>query len=232
MNKAKAIVIFQKLEDAKMNRKLFTIIILSAIMIASGILTAPLLAQSHSSAPKLPKGDYPLSIDGKATLVGKWVCGGEAKVIASAGPAADPVPGLASGLQSVAVTTSVPEIDCGDSTMNSHLRKALKYKEFPEIKYQALKYTLVDNGAAVQTSGELTIAGVTKPIDLGAKLIPLPGEGTRLTGRVEINMLDFGIKPPSLFFGALKVANVVTVQFNTVIQLPRELTQALFPKPQ
>jgi len=161
-------------------------------------------------------------------MVGKWACGGDAKVDAVPESVADPASGLAGAVQKVVVTTSVPGIDCGDSTMNKHLRKALKDKEFPEIKYQALKYTLVDDGSAVQTSGELTIAGVTKPVGLGAKLIQVPGGGTRVVGRVEINMLDYGVKPPSLFFGALKVANVVTVQFDTVVQLPREVTQILF----
>jgi len=116
--------------------------------------------------------------------------------------------------------------------MNKHLRKALKDEEFPEIHYQALKYTLIENGAAVQTSGDLTIAGVTKPVGLGAKLIPVPGGGTRVVGKVDINMRDFGVKPPSLFFGALKVRDVVTVKFDTVVRLPHEMTQALFPNNQ
>jgi polyisoprenoid-binding protein YceI len=112
--------------------------------------------------------------------------------------------------------------------MNKHLRKALKDKDFPEVRYEALQYTLVDNGGAVQTSGELTIAGVTKPVGFGAKLIPLPEGGTRVVGKVEINMRDYGVKPPSVFFGALKVADIVTVRFDTVVRLPHEVTQALF----
>jgi hypothetical protein len=216
--------------EIKMKSKLFIISALSIIMIASGSLTSPLLAEPPDTTPKLHKNDYALTIDGTATLVGKWACGGDARVEATPGQIAEPVPGLATGLQSVAVTTSVPDIDCGDSTMNKHLRKALKYNDFPEIRYRALKYTLVDGGAAVQTSGELTIAGVTRTVDLGAKLIPLPGDGARLTGKVEIDMRDYGVKPPSLFFGALKVANLVTVQFNAVINLPQELAQALFAK--
>jgi polyisoprenoid-binding protein YceI len=213
-----------------MNTKHFTISRLVLALIVAAALTGTLLAQSQNSAPKMPNKNYMLTIDGTATMVGKWACGGDANVDAKPAASAQPVPGLPEGVQTVMVTASVPGIECGDSTMNKHLRKALKMDEYPEIRYQAEKYTLVDNGSAVQTSGELTIAGVTKPVGLGAKLIPLPEGGTRVVGTVEINMADFGVKPPSLFFGALKVANVVSVKFDTVVRLPHEVTEALFPK--
>jgi polyisoprenoid-binding protein YceI len=201
---------------------LLAIIVISAWTVAG-------FAKSQESAPKASGKDYQITIDGTATMVGAWACGGDAEVEAKPAPSGEPVPGLAAGVQTVIVTTAVPAIDCGDSTMNKHLRKALKDDKFPEVRYQALKYTLIDGGAAVQTSGELTIAGVTKPVALGAKLIPIPGGGTRVVGEVEINMRDYGVKPPSLFFGALKVADIVTVRFNAVVQLPHEMTQTLFP---
>ena len=212
-----------------MNTKYFTISRLAVALIVVAALAGAGFAQSTSSAPKLPNKNYQITIDGTASMVGKWACGGDAIVEAKPTQSAEPVPGLAAGVQTVVVTTSVPAIDCGDSTMNKHLQKALKENQFPEIRYQALKYTLVDNGTAVQTSGELTIAGVTKPIALGAKLVPLPDGGARVVGNVDINMRDYGVKPPSLFFGALKVADVVSVKFDAVVRLPREMTQALFP---
>jgi polyisoprenoid-binding protein YceI len=213
-----------------MNTRHFTTSRLVLAMLVAVALTGTLLAQSQNSAPKMPNKNYMLTIDGTATMVGKWACGGDAKVEAMPLASAQPVPGLPEGVQTVTVTASVPDIECGDSTMNKHLRKALKMDQYPEIRYQAEKYTLIDNGGAVQTSGELTIAGVTKPVGLGAKLMPLPEGGTRVMGTVEINMTDFGVKPPSLFFGALKVTKTVTVRFDTVVRLPHEVTQALFPK--
>jgi polyisoprenoid-binding protein YceI len=213
-----------------MDKKHFTILLMFVVVVAvAGIVMVPAPAFGQpSSAPKPPKDHYQLTIDGTATMVGDWVCGGDARVQAVPTQSAEPVPGLASGVQMVVVTASVPDIDCGDNTMNKHLRKALKEKEFPEVRYEAKEYALVDNGAAVQTSGDLTIAGVTKPVGLGAKLIPVEEGGTRVVGEVEINMRDYGVKPPSVFFGVLKVADVVTVKFDTVVRLPQEMTEALF----
>lgn len=202
----------------------------STLVFAMSII-AVLAPTAFAQAPTPPKGlnkAYALTIDGTATMVGKWACGGDAKVEARPAHSATPVPGLPEGVQMVSVTASVPGIECGDSTMNKHLRKALKMENYPEIRYVADKYSLVDNATAVQTSGQLTIAGVTKPVALGAKLIPQPEGGVRVVGNVEINMTEYGVKPPSLFFGTLKVANVVTVKFDTVVRLPEEVTQDLF----
>ena len=204
----------------------------AALTLAAALMVGTLadagLAETGGPEPKI-SDDHPITISGTATMVGPWTCAGDAKIEAQQSQSADPVPGLAAGIQTVTVSTFVPGIDCGDATMNKHLRRALKEEEFPEVRYRALKYSLIDNGAAVQTSGELTIAGVTRPVAFGAKLTPLPEGGTRVFGRVQINMRDFGVKPPSVFFGALKVADVVTINFNASVKLPQELTRALFP---
>ena len=197
-----------------------------AILIA-GVTAIPIFGQPQTSAPKLPKANYPLTIDGTATLVGNWKCGGSADVQAKPNRTIEPVPGLGSGVQTVMVTTIVSAIDCGDLTMNKHLRKALRDAEYPKIQYKSLKYTLIENGTAVRSSGELTIAGVTKPVELGAKLIALPDGGTRVVGKVQINMRDYGVKPPSLFLGTLNVADVVIVRFDTVVRFPQEVSRAL-----
>ena len=109
--------------------------------------------------------------------------------------------------------------------MNKHLRKALKEKDHPEITFQTDKYTLENGGGEVKALGELTIAGVTKPIELDAQLTPLPEGGVRVVGKVDIEMKDYSVKPPSLLFGTLKVANDVSVKFDTVIQPPQEVAQ-------
>ena len=47
----------------------------------------------------------------------------------------------------------------------------------------------------------------------------------RVVGKVDIEMKDYSVKPPSLLFGTLKVANDVSVKFDTVIQPPQEVAQ-------
>ena len=201
---------------------------ISITMFFIASIAGRLSAESQFYAPKVPEKSYSLIIDGTATLVGKWTCGGDAKVETRNDWAAGPVAGGNTEMLMVVVTASVPAIECGDSKMNEHLKKALKMEDFPEIRYQGKNYTLVDDGDAVQSSGELTIAGVTKPVGLGAKLIRLPGGSMRVVGQVEVNMLDYEVKPPRLFFGVLKVADTVLVSFDTVVSLTDDVTRSLF----
>jgi polyisoprenoid-binding protein YceI len=65
------------------------------------------------------------------------------------------------------------------------------------------------------TKGELTVAGVTKPIDMVVTLTPMEGNKLKATGSKELKMTDFGMKPPAptLGLGLIKTADEVTVSF-------------------
>ena len=58
--------------------------------------------------------------------------------------------------------------------------------------------------------GELEFAGRTNPIEF--KL--MPGDDGHITGRATVKQSDWGIKPYSALFGALKVADEVEVTFD------------------
>lgn len=181
-------------------------------------------ADRNPTKPSQLAGNHPIIIGGTASVVGQWSCGADIDIQAVPDPSEPIAPGLSTGVQ-IAAVASVPAIDCGDSTMNKHMRKALKDTAFPEIRFKSDKYTLINNGQEVRTSGELTIAGVTRPIELTAKLTPLSGGGIRAEGKVSINMEDFGVKPPSLFLGTMKVAKAVTISFDTSVKLHDQTTQ-------
>jgi polyisoprenoid-binding protein YceI len=61
-----------------------------------------------------------------------------------------------------------------------------------------------------EISGELTLNGVTRPLrfELDAPV------GGRLTGSAVVKQSDWGIKPYTTLFGALKVADEVVVSFD------------------
>jgi len=200
---------------------------IAAITISVLLVTAGAQANTKDDEnPKAPHavGNRPILINGTATMVGRWSCGGDVKIQTTPDPSEPPAPGLPTGVR-VSAVTSVPAIDCGDATMNKHLRKALKDDLFPEIRFKTDKYDLIENGKAVRTAGELTIAGVTKPVEIEATLTPV-SDGTRVSGKIDVNMTDFGVKPPSLFFGSLKVAQTVSIQFDTVVRSPSQVSQS------
>lgn len=115
----------------------------------------------------------------------------------------------------VRVTSLVQNIDCGDKTMNKHLRNALKWEEFPEIIFQ-MKEAVI-NRVIARVLGDLSIAGVTRPVELQAKLERTAQEGANVSGNVEINMKDYNITPPSLMLGMLKVDPKISLNFINVV---------------
>jgi hypothetical protein len=59
-----------------------------------------------------------------------------------------------------------------------------------------------------QAKGDLSIAGKSSDVT-----VPLSISGDKISGSIQLNQSDFGIKPFSTMMGALKVTNQVTVEF-------------------
>ena len=60
-----------------------------------------------------------------------------------------------------------------------------------------------------QVRGELELLGKTAPVSFTLQT----GDDGRLTGSARLTQSDWGIKPYSALFGALKVADEVEVEF-------------------
>ena len=115
----------------------------------------------------------------------------------------------------VTVTVSAAQLDCRNGTMNSHMLKALKATENPQIVFRMQSYDLAAAGAGMAGTlqGELTLGGVTRPIVVEAVAAD-GGDGTLLvTGKHVLKMTEYGLKPPSLMLGTMKVGDAVTVGF-------------------
>ncbi len=78
--------------------------------------------------------------------------------------------------------------------MNEHMRKALKATEHTTIRFALDTYELTRSSAVAGT---------------------LQG---RVTGKVPVKMTDWGIKPPTLMLGTMKVGPTVTVNFDLQLQ--------------
>lgn len=120
----------------------------------------------------------------------------------------------ASIVKAASLVIPVAGIDCRNGTMNGHMRKALKATENPQIKWRMDSYKV--EGATVVIDGFLTIAGKENPVQLrGAG--SMDNGILRLKGTKQIKMTEYGVKPPSLMLGTMKVGNQVTVGYDIVL---------------
>jgi polyisoprenoid-binding protein YceI len=105
------------------------------------------------------------------------------------------------------------------SIMNNNTYKALKADANPEITIMlnspVRSIPSQVNAAPVSASVNLTIAGVTKSIDMVAK-VSIQEQGKLVfEGSKTIDMTEYNIKPPTALFGALKTGKDITISFKT-----------------
>ncbi len=153
-------------------------------------------------------------IEGTST-VHDWEC----QVGQFAG-ALDAEPGE-NGLAKISGTTlavTVNGIDCDNGTMNGKVRDALGSSP--------IRYTLTSatSGAptsegwfTIRTTGQLTIAGATQPVQMDVKGKAIDGGRFRFTGQHALKMTDFGVDPPTALLGTLKTGDQVTVHFDATV---------------
>ena len=120
----------------------------------------------------------------------------------------------------VEVTVPAEKLDCRNGTMNEHMRKALKAKEFPTVVFRAASYDLarVSDTVTVTLTGTLTLGGVDKPITVNAQARPGSDGTLVVSGTREVRMKEFGLKPPTLMLGTMKVDEKITVGFEVVLK--------------
>jgi polyisoprenoid-binding protein YceI len=117
-------------------------------------------------------------------------------------------------VKSASLTVPVAQLDCGNKTMNEHMRKALKAEANPQISWKMTSYEV--QGANVVINGKLTIAGKENAIELRGT--GSADNGTiRFKGSKQFKMTEYGVKPPSLMLGTMKVGDPVTVSFDLVL---------------
>lgn len=185
-----------------------------------GLLLAGLFAATGVQA-QAPAGQ--LEISGTST-VRSWKCtDSEFKTTLEASANfEDQVLAGQKAVDRVALTFPVAKIDCHNGTMDEHMEKALKEKQHPTIHFSMKAYDIgqaVESGEVpAKVSGEMTIAGQTKPVELQVAISKAADGGLRVQGTQDLKMTDFGVKPPTLFFGTLKVGDAVHVKFDLVLR--------------
>ena len=104
----------------------------------------------------------------------------------------------------------------GKNGMDKNTFKALNTKDYQNITYKLKSVESINAKSSgeytVNTTGDLMLAGVTKPISLvfDAKIVQ---SMITLSGEKEINMTDYKIEPPKALFGTITTGEKVIIKF-------------------
>src|ERR1700734_504534 len=97
------------------------------------------------------------------------------------------------------------------SMMNNNTYKALKADKNPEIIFRiTTPVTSIKAGlptTTISVKGNLTIAGVTNPVTMQVNASIQDHTVLSFEGSQIIKMSDYGVTPPTAFFGMLKTGN-------------------------
>ena len=168
-----------------------------------------LLAESPAAAQP---STVEFTVSGTSTIRG-WTCSvsGTAEVTPGS---STPAPGFAAGVQSATLTVPVADFECPDETMTEHLLEAMKPAEFAEITFRLDGYEASGQGA--EASGALTIQKVTTAVSFPIALTA-SGAGVEIAGELRLDMTAYGVEPPVVMLGLLRVRPQIRIEFEGIL---------------
>jgi polyisoprenoid-binding protein YceI len=109
--------------------------------------------------------------------------------------------------------------------MDNKTYEAFNSDKNPNIQYRLTNTKITGSGEyTVVANGNLTMAGVTRPVELTAKAKVLSNGDVQLVGSRKLNMKDFSMTPPTAMMGTIKVGEEVTVKFDITLTPDNKLT--------
>lgn len=185
-------------------------------ILIGALLAAPALAAAALTPLSLQPGSR-VWVEGTSSTR-SWRCE-SARAEGSAAAATTDLAQLAN-VSRAEITIPVSTLDCHNGTMNGHMRNALKAATAPEIRFRASSVQVTPTGADQGTAemrGTLSIAGQDRPVTINGTVARQNGQ-LRVRGSKSIVMTEWGVRPPSLMLGTMKVRPAATVGFDVVLK--------------
>ena len=120
------------------------------------------------------------------------------------------------------VNIPVDAIECHKDRMNRNLREAMPSNEYPNIVFlleTADVAPLPDSAGTwmnVDATGELVNSGTRKQITLPVKAQRMGDGRLRFVGSTTYKMSAYGVEPPTVMFGTIKIGDEITINFDVV----------------
>lgn len=185
-----------------------TVKIIATIILALSIF--PLTGKAQETL-QLDKAESQLTITGTSTLH-DW----EIVVNDFSGTVDGNFAETPPAITSSAFTCSVSSMESGKNSMDDVVYETLEEENYPEISFiykNTERMQETDQGYLITVSGDMTIAGQTREIQLTLQGNIREGQ-LALEGSKSFKMSSFDVEPPSVMFGTIKAGDKITVQYS------------------
>jgi hypothetical protein len=127
----------------------------------------------------------------------------------------------AAAVRGVTVRVPVATLRSEKSGLDKNLRRTMEAEKYPEVRFHLGHYTLGPGAAekdtvAIDAAGSLTITDQERPIQLAARAWAAES-GVWLEGSQTLRMSEYGIKPPTMMLGTLRVGDRITVRYRLLL---------------
>jgi polyisoprenoid-binding protein YceI len=194
-----------------------TRIILPALTL---IVALPVLAWNARPELLALQPESKLWVDGTSSIKSFSCTAGDVTAVVDAVPnGVTKVAAGEKGVRALRITVPAEKLECGNGTMNEHMRKAIKLNDNPTIEFTMSGYDVSKgaDGVSGTLTGTLKLGGATKTIAIPATG-KVDGGVLHVTGAYALKMSDFNLTPPSLMFGRIKVRDDLTVKFDVLLK--------------
>ncbi len=170
-----------------------------------------IVSYSYSQTNFKQSGTTTITIAGTSTMHDWTMTSSGANYNASFEINADGTP---SALNLVNVTVPAESLKSKERAMDKNAYNSLKTDKYKEITFQLTSAKIVQK--TITCTGNLTIAGTTKPIDVDV-VYELKNGNLVCKGSKNIKMTDYKVDPPTFMFGAIKTGDEITITFDVTL---------------
>ncbi len=111
------------------------------------------------------------------------------------------------------------DLKSNSSGLDSKAHEALNASKYPTISFKQngdVSTHLNGNKFNAVVSGELTVAGQTKPVTLKTEGEILADGTVKVKGNIDKKMSEFGVTPPRAMMGAIRSGDEINIQFEVI----------------
>lgn len=125
------------------------------------------------------------------------------------------------GVNSLWLEVDPKSIKSDKDAMDEKIYEALKTDSYQKITFQMNKMKSIEKKGdnwVIVAGGNLTVAGVSKPIELTVEGKVLPGGDIEFSGSKTIRMTSFNVDPPTAMWGVIKAGDEITIAFDLTMK--------------
>jgi len=118
---------------------------------------------------------------------------------------------------------TVNKFDCGIKLMTNDFRKIMMSETYPDILLKINRLVVTsemkrDSTYSVSTEALFSIAKATRREDIKNGALRNLHDKQVISGSHHVKMTSFGLTPPTKFFGTVKVADELSLEFELVLE--------------